>query len=219
MTWQGERGGEDMTAEGQRNGRGGSEQELPLDVVEQIDQICDRLKPPGGLENGPGSRTICTRSTSPTARALAAELLASEASRPAGGWASQHHQPMGRLLCSSACSAIRPGLIGRTPYPGGFRPWAADKSQPLGQYLAASALDDSHRSLLDALVVEHFKRQGGDVTRSLAVLPAGRSTLEQLRAGRGTRTSTPPWLSSARPSLRPIPPGKTPACRRASAWA
>lgn len=48
-----------------------------------------------------------------------------------------------------------------------FALWADSGARPLGQILVdRRALDDSRRALLEALVAEHLKRQGGDGFRN-----------------------------------------------------
>src|SRR5690349_3674388 len=67
-----------MSGEGQRNGEGGSKQELPLDVVERIDEICDRFEAAWRAGERPGIEDYLHQIDEPYRTALAAELLASE---------------------------------------------------------------------------------------------------------------------------------------------
>ena len=48
------------------------------------------------------------------------------------------------------------------------------------QLVGRGDLDPDDRSAVEALVARHIKKHGGDVERSLAVIPAGRSTRESL---------------------------------------
>ena len=163
--------------------RGNPEREnLPLEVLEQIDRVCDRFERARSAGERPRIEDFLDEVEDQYRPALAAELQACEldARRALGEIASARPDdaPTALLL---GLLAYQTGLIGRTALTDALRVWTSDKSQSLGDRLAATgAIDDSHHKLLDALVAEHLKLHQGDVTKSLASLPAQRSTLEQL---------------------------------------
>src|SRR5262249_48851499 len=62
-----------------------------------------------------------------------------------------------------------------------FGAWTLAKDRPLAEVLVEQhALDGSHRALLEALVAAHLKLHGADPEKSLAAIPAGRSTRDRL---------------------------------------
>ena len=64
-----------------------------------------------------------------------------------------------------------------------FHCWADEKDRSLADQLAARGdIDADGRAAVEALVALHLKKHGGDVEKSLAELPAGRSSRESLAA-------------------------------------
>jgi serine/threonine-protein kinase len=77
--------------------------------------------------------------------------------------------------------ALQNGLINQVQLVAAFQAWTLDKTRPLADHLVDRGdLDADDRSAVDALVARHIKKHGDDVGRSLAALPAGRSTRESL---------------------------------------
>jgi serine/threonine-protein kinase len=76
--------------------------------------------------------------------------------------------------------ALQIGLIDQSKLVAAFQAWTLDKARSLADHLVARCdLDSEQRALLDALVVQHLKKHG-DAEKSLAAIPAGRSTRESL---------------------------------------
>ena len=79
--------------------------------------------------------------------------------------------------------ALQVGLIDQAQLVAAFQAWARDKSRPLADHLAdRDGLDGDARAAVEAMVALHVKKHGGDTERSLASIPAGRSTRERLAA-------------------------------------
>ena len=77
--------------------------------------------------------------------------------------------------------ALQNGLIDQVQLVAAFQAWTRDKARPLAEHLAARGdLDADQRAGVDAMVALHLKKNGGDAARSLAAIPAGRSTRESL---------------------------------------
>jgi serine/threonine-protein kinase len=77
--------------------------------------------------------------------------------------------------------ALQNGLINQVQLVAGFQAWTLDKARALADYLVDRGdLDADDRFAVDALVARHIKKHGGDVEKSLAAIPAGRSTRESL---------------------------------------
>jgi serine/threonine-protein kinase len=77
--------------------------------------------------------------------------------------------------------ALQNGLINQVQLVSAFQAWTLDKARALADHLVGRGdLDADDRSAVDALVARHLKKHGGDVERSLAAIPAGRSTRESL---------------------------------------
>src|SRR6478752_4553967 len=77
--------------------------------------------------------------------------------------------------------ALQNGLINQGQLVAAFQAWTLDKARALADHLVGRGdLDADDRSAVEALVARHLKRHGGDVDRSLAAIPAGRSTREGL---------------------------------------
>jgi tetratricopeptide (TPR) repeat protein/tRNA A-37 threonylcarbamoyl transferase component Bud32 len=77
--------------------------------------------------------------------------------------------------------ALQTGLIDQAALVAAFHAWTQDKARPLADHLVALGhLDAAHRPLLEGLAAAHLARHGGDAEKSLAAIPAGRSTRERL---------------------------------------
>lgn len=77
--------------------------------------------------------------------------------------------------------ALQNGLIDQVQLVGAFQAWSLEKGRTLPEHLVARGdLDADDRSAVDALLARHLRKHGGDVERSLAAIPAGRSTRESL---------------------------------------
>ncbi|MDE2506407.1 MAG: hypothetical protein KGM43_04295, partial [Planctomycetota bacterium] len=76
--------------------------------------------------------------------------------------------------------ALQNGLIDQGQLVLAFQAWIRDKSKSVADQLVARGdLDADARAGLDAMVALHLKKHG-DVEKSLAAVPAGRSTRENL---------------------------------------
>src|SRR5437660_8265863 len=79
--------------------------------------------------------------------------------------------------------ALQNGLIDQDQLLAAFRAWTRDKSRPLADFLVDRGdLDGDQRAGVEAMVALHLKKHGGDAEKSLAAVPAARSTREQLAA-------------------------------------
>jgi serine/threonine protein kinase/tetratricopeptide (TPR) repeat protein len=79
--------------------------------------------------------------------------------------------------------ALQNGLINQVQLVAAFQAWTLDRARALADHLVSRGdLDAFDRSAVEALVVRHVKKHGGVVERSLAAIPAGRSTRESLAA-------------------------------------
>ena len=79
--------------------------------------------------------------------------------------------------------ALQNGLIDQGQLVAAFQAWTRDKARALADHLVGRGdLEADDRSAVEALVARHLKKHGGDVERSLAAMPAGRSTRESLAA-------------------------------------
>jgi serine/threonine protein kinase/tetratricopeptide (TPR) repeat protein len=77
--------------------------------------------------------------------------------------------------------ALQNGMINQGQLVAAFQGWTLDKSTGLAEHLEARGdLDADDRAAVEALVARHLKRHGGDAEKSLAAVPAGRSTRESL---------------------------------------
>ena len=86
-----------------------------------------------------------------------------------------HHDLLFGLL------ALQNGLIDQGQLVAAFQAWTRDKVRPLAEHLIARGdLDAEQRAGIEAMVALHLKKHGGDAERSLASIPAGRSTRESL---------------------------------------
>ena len=81
--------------------------------------------------------------------------------------------------------ALQTGLIEQDQLVTAFRAWTRDKSRPIADILVARGdLDAAQCAGIDGMVALHVKMHGGDVEKSLAAVPAARSTRKDL-AGLG----------------------------------
>jgi serine/threonine-protein kinase len=77
--------------------------------------------------------------------------------------------------------ALQNGLINQVQLVAGFQAWTLDKARSLSDHLVARGdLEADDRCAVGALVARHLKKHSGDVGKSLAEIPAGRSTRESL---------------------------------------
>ena len=84
-------------------------------------------------------------------------------------------------IFSSDCSRCRmASLIRASSWRRSRRGRSIGPSAWLTTLSPAATFDDEDRAAVDALGARHFKRHGGDVEKSLAAVPAGRSTRESL---------------------------------------
>ncbi len=73
--------------------------------------------------------------------------------------------------------ALQNGLIDQGQLMLAFQAWTRDKSQSLADHLEARGdLTGAKRAVLEALAEVHLETHGGDVEKSLAAIPANRST-------------------------------------------
>src|SRR5262245_36632734 len=79
--------------------------------------------------------------------------------------------------------ALQNGLINQGQLVAAFQAWTLDKARTLADHLVSRGdLDPDQCAGVEAMVGLHLKKHGGDAARSLAALPAGRSTRESLAA-------------------------------------
>jgi eukaryotic-like serine/threonine-protein kinase len=79
--------------------------------------------------------------------------------------------------------ALQVGLIDQAQLVAAFQAWARDKARPLADHLAKRGGPDADgRAAVEAMVALHVKKHGGNTEKSLAAIPAGRSTRERLVA-------------------------------------
>jgi len=77
--------------------------------------------------------------------------------------------------------ALQNGLINQVQIVAAFQAWTLDKVRDLADHLVSRGdLDADDRCAVEALVARHLKKHGWDVEKSLAAIPAGRSTRESL---------------------------------------
>jgi serine/threonine-protein kinase len=77
--------------------------------------------------------------------------------------------------------ALQNGLIDQIQLVAAFQAWTRDKGRDLADHLVARGdLDAEQRAGVEAIVAIHLRKHGGDAGRSLAAIPAGRSTREGL---------------------------------------
>jgi serine/threonine-protein kinase len=77
--------------------------------------------------------------------------------------------------------ALQTGIINQGQLVAAFEAWTLDKSRKLADHLEQPGdLDADDRAAIEALVAHHLRRHGGDVEKSLAEVPVGKSTRESL---------------------------------------
>jgi serine/threonine-protein kinase len=77
--------------------------------------------------------------------------------------------------------ALQNGLIDQVQLVAAFQAWTRDKSKSLADHLEARGdLTGAKRTLLELLAEVHLEAHGGDVEKSLAAVPANRSTRASL---------------------------------------
>src|SRR3954451_358788 len=78
--------------------------------------------------------------------------------------------------------ALQNGLIDQVQLVAAFQAWTRDRARPLADHLIARGdLDAGDRDAVEALIDRHVRKHG-DVQRSLAAVPAGKSTRARLAA-------------------------------------
>ncbi len=71
--------------------------------------------------------------------------------------------------------ALQSGLIDQDQFVAALQVWSQDRARPIVDVLSDRGdLDPAQRALVDGLVAQHQKRQGGSVTRSLAAIDTDR---------------------------------------------
>ena len=79
--------------------------------------------------------------------------------------------------------ALQNGLIDQDQLVAAFRVWSRDKSRQIGEYLVERGdLDADQRDAVAVMVGLHERKHGGSAEKSLAAIPAARSTRESLAA-------------------------------------
>jgi serine/threonine-protein kinase len=92
---------------------------------------------------------------------------------------NRDHDAAGHLLFGLL--ALQTGLIDQARLVAAFHAWTRDKARPLADHLVALGhLDAAHRPLLEGLATAHLAQHCGEAEKSLAAIPAGRSTRESL---------------------------------------
>ncbi len=77
--------------------------------------------------------------------------------------------------------ALQIGLIEQDQLVTAFRTWTRDKSRLIADLLVGRGdLDLDQRAGIEGMVALHLKKHGSDVEKSLAAIPAGRSTCQSL---------------------------------------
>src|SRR5262249_56451984 len=77
--------------------------------------------------------------------------------------------------------ALQNGLIDQGALFAAFAAWTRDKARPLADHLVTLGhLDAPRRAAVEAMAALHLAAHGGDAERSLAAIPAGRSTRDRL---------------------------------------
>jgi serine/threonine-protein kinase len=79
--------------------------------------------------------------------------------------------------------ALQNGLINQRQLVAAFQAWTLDRACALADHLIGCGdLDADQRAGVEAMVSLHLKKHGGSAEKSLAAIPAGRSTRESLAA-------------------------------------
>ena len=109
--------------------------------------------------------------------------------------------------------ALQNGLIDQVQLVAAFQAWTRVKDRALADHLVGRGdIDADQRAAVEALVELHVKKHGGDTEKSLASIPAGRSTRERLAAlGDPELTAIVARSPPARPRLTPTARRATPS--------
>ena len=79
--------------------------------------------------------------------------------------------------------ALQNGLIDQDQLVAAFRAWSRDKRRQIAEYLVDRGdLDADQRNAVEVMAGLHEKKHGGSTEKSLAAIPARRSTRESLAA-------------------------------------
>jgi serine/threonine-protein kinase len=79
--------------------------------------------------------------------------------------------------------ALQVGLIEQSQLVAAFQAWSRERARPLADHLSDhGGLDADGRAAVEAMVALHVKKHAGDVEKSVASIPTGRSTRERLAA-------------------------------------
>ena len=116
--------------------------------------------------------------------------------------------------------ALQNGLIDQDQLVAAFRAWSRDKSRQIAR-LPGRPRRPGRRPAraVEVMVGLHEKKHGGDAEKSLAAIPAGRSTRESLAATQRPARSRQRWAASGPAALRaepmptPTAPPPTPSAR------
>jgi serine/threonine-protein kinase len=77
--------------------------------------------------------------------------------------------------------ALQNGLIDQIQLVSAFQAWTRDKAKPLAEHLVARGdIDADDRSAVEALVVRHRLKHGGEVEKSLAAIPVATAIQQSL---------------------------------------
>jgi len=77
--------------------------------------------------------------------------------------------------------ALQNGLIDQGQLVAAFQAWTLNKTRGLAEHLVDRGdLDGDDRAAIEILMARHLKKHGDDVDKSLAAIPAGRSSRESL---------------------------------------
>ena len=90
-----------------------------------------------------------------------------------------HIEPSRDLLFGML--ALQIGLINQGQLVAAFQAWVCEKRRPMVDHLVSRGdLEPDDAAAVEALVVRHLKKHGGDPEKSLAMIEIGRSTCERL---------------------------------------
>src|SRR5271166_2720994 len=90
---------------------------------------------------------------------------------------------MRTVTSSYGLLALQNGLIDQDQLVAAFRAWSRDKSRQIAEFLVDRGdLDADQRVAIQVMVGLQEKKHGGSAEKSLAAIPAGRSTRESLAA-------------------------------------
>ncbi len=184
--------------------------ELPLAVLDEIDQICDRYERAAEAGNRPAIEDYLSTIANEYRAALLQDLVAAEVhARRRRGERPEPREYIDRFPADSTAIAaafdlthvpspgvsphvaesnllfgliaLQNGLIDQDQLVIAFRAWTRDKTRALADHLVARGdLDAADRAAVEALAARHLKKHGGDAEKSLAAIAAGRSTIESL---------------------------------------